>query len=102
MSEPPFERIPPPRPLFPLGHLVATREALLALLRAAQTPLPFLIRHVAGDWGLLGADDRAANQQALQDGERLLSRYFTAAAEEIWVITEADRSATTLLLPSEY
>ena len=97
-----FEHVTPPEPLFPLGRLLATPGALLALLHAAQTPMPFVLRHAKGDWGLLDDDDRAANRRALEEGTRLLSRYLTAAAEEIWVITEADRSATTILLPSEY
>lgn len=60
-----------------------------------------LLRHEAGDWGDLDADDRRANDRAVQHGERVLSAYQTAAGR-VWVITEWDRSVTTLLLPEEY
>ena len=59
-------------------------------------------RHAEGDWGLLDAEDREANEQALKTGGRLLSRYVATTGEPFWVITEADRSATTVLLPEEY
>ena len=60
------------------------------------------MRHMAGDWGDVDEEDKAANDQALTDGSRLLSAYRTAAAKKLWIITEADRSATTILLPEEY
>lgn len=59
-------------------------------------------RHVAGDWGDVCDDDKAANEQALIYGERLLSAYKTPDGTKFWIITEADRSATTILLPDEY
>jgi hypothetical protein len=62
----------------------------------------FLARHGSGDWGELDEHDRKENQLSLERGFRLLSSYFTNAQEKIWLITEADRSATTLLLPDEY
>jgi len=89
-------------PLFPLGRTVATPGALKALQEAQQMPQTFLERHVRGDWGDLGQEDVQANEDALKTGARLLSAYSTRLAEKLWVITEADRSATTLLLPSEY
>jgi len=89
--------------LFALGQIVSTPGALEALARAEQHPGLFLNRHVAGDWGSeLSQDDNAENEYSLQHGFRILSSYKTAAGEKLWVITEADRSVTTLLLPEEY
>jgi hypothetical protein len=62
----------------------------------------FVARHQSGDWGDLSEEDRQENEFSLQHGFRLLSVYQTANGESIWVITVADRSATTILLPSEY
>ena len=62
----------------------------------------FLDRHARGDWGEVDAEDKQANQDALVHGERLLSAYRTSLDVRIWVITEADRSVTTILLPEEY
>jgi glutamate 5-kinase len=90
------------QPLFPLGQVVATPGALTALLEAGQSPLVFLVRHVTGDWGELDAEDIQENEYSLQHGLRLFSAYKTAKDEKLWVITEWDRSVTTLLLPSEY
>jgi hypothetical protein len=61
-----------------------------------------LRRHARGDWGELDDEDRAANDVALKHGARLLSAYRTKAGTKFWIITEADRSATTVLLPEEY
>jgi hypothetical protein len=90
------------KPLFDLGRLVATAGALAALEKTGQNAVEFLARHVTGDWGELPVEDRAENCLSLQHGFRLLSSYRTAAGDKLWVITEADRSATTLLLPDEY
>ncbi len=91
------------QPLFSLGQLVATPGALAALAKAGQTPLEFLARHVRGDWGELTEEDRKENQLSLERGFRLLSSYRTNGGDtKLWVITEADRSATTILLPEEY
>jgi hypothetical protein len=90
------------QPLFPLGQIVATPGALAALGRANQPPTEFLRRHLSGDWGALDTHDIAENQYSLAHGFRLLSSYRTTAGETLWVITEADRSVTTLLLPEEY
>lgn len=84
---------------FRLGRLLATPGALDIL--SPDTLLDILQRHATGDWGELCDDDRAANDAALLDGSRLLSAY-TVEGERIWIITEADRSATTVLLPEEY
>ena len=89
--------------LFPLGQIVATPGALAALAKAGQTPLDFLTRHVCGDWGELDTHDRNENELGLKRGFRLLSSYRTSSGDtKVWVITEADRSVTTVLLPEEY
>jgi len=87
---------------FTLGSVVATPGALQALQDAGQTPLDFLTRHAQGDWGEVSKGDAKLNDDALKAGERVLSAYSTAKGEKLWVITEADRSSTCLLLPSEY
>ena len=88
--------------LFELGQIVATPGALRALQKAEQLPAEFLDRHVAGDWGDLCEEDQQENAFSVRHGFRILSAYTTAAGEKIWIITEADRSATTLLLPEDY
>jgi hypothetical protein len=89
--------------LFALGQIVSTPGALDALARANQEPHDFLIRHVTGDWGSeLPEDDKAENEYSLHHGFRILSSYKTAAGEKLWLITESDRSLTTLLQPEEY
>jgi hypothetical protein len=95
------------RPRFELGRTVATPAVLVALAQAGQSPAEFLDRHVTGDWGDLCAEDKQANEDALQDGSRILSAYHTSAGTKIWIITEATdddghRAATTILLPDEY
>jgi hypothetical protein len=87
---------------FPLGRIVATPGALAALERANHSAALFLTRHAGGDWGELDRDDIAENEYSMAHGFRLLSSYTTAIGEKLWIITEADRSATTLLLPDEY
>ena len=85
-----------------LGQLLLTPGASEALLAAAQLPAEFLLRHHHGDWGDLCAEDRQANERALRVGSRLLSSYHTRLDAKLWIITEGDRSATTLLVPEEY
>jgi hypothetical protein len=92
----------PPLPRFNLGRTVATPGALAALERAGQEPGFFLEKHANHDWGTVCKDDWKANDDALAHGDRLLSAYKTLKGERIWIITEWDRSATTLLLPEEY
>ena len=87
---------------FPLGRILATPGALRALERANQSAAEFLARHAARDWGELDQEDIAENEYSLAHGFRLLSNYRTATGEKLWIITEADRSVTTLLLPEEY
>jgi len=87
---------------FSLGQLVATPGALSTIERAGQSPNVFIDRHLANDWGEVCPDDWNLNDQALDDGDRLLSSYRTSKGERIWVISESDRSVTTILLPDEY
>jgi hypothetical protein len=88
--------------MFPFGRIVATPGALGALKRANQSAAFFLTRHAAGDWGELDQEDIRENEYSVARGFRLLSSYTTAANEKLWIITAADRSSTTLLLPDEY
>ena len=85
----------------PLGKVVATPGALKLLLEAGEDPLRFLARHASGDWGELCEFDRRQNQIALREGLRIFSSYETTAGR-CWIITEADRSVTTILLPEDY
>ena len=79
-----------------------TPGADMAMREARQVPLEFLLRHKHGDWGELCAEDRRENERALRVGSRLLSSYRTRNEDKLWIISEGDRSATTLLLPEEY
>jgi hypothetical protein len=90
------------RPKFPLGQVVATPGALAVLEESSQSAHEFLQRHQAGDWGQVGKEDSASNDLALVEGSRVLSAYKTLKGVKIWVITEADRSSTCILLPDEY
>ena len=95
-----FARNDEPHAKFPFGRLVATPNAL------AQIPndeiLKALARHLQGDWGNLDSEDRGANDRALKNGGRLLSVYHSVQKTKFWIITEADRSVTTVLLPEDY
>ena len=99
------------RPRFRLGQTVATPAALEAIQQAGQSPAEFLDRHVRGDWGDVCPEDAHTNEEALGIGARIFSAYLlqpptgeggTLAPAKVWLITEADRSVTTLLLPEEY
>ena len=92
----------PTIPLFPAGQIVATPGALALLEQINMSPLEFLSRHLRGDWGDLCQEDKTENELSLKRGFRLLSSYQVTDSETLWVITEADRSVTTLLLPAEY
>ena len=89
------------KPLFKLGQTVATPGALEAMEQAAISPMDLLRRHQRGDWGDLGNEDKQSNDQALSLGDRIFSAYQFDRIK-FWVITECDRSATTILLPEEY
>ena len=87
------------QPRFPVGMTYATPGALALEVDLSK----YLRRHHCGDWGdELCAEDKAANEQALKDGSRLLSCYRTPAGDRLYIITEWDRSVTTIMLPSEY
>src|SRR5438874_12288273 len=91
--------------MFALGQTVATPAALHALAAAGTTPLPFLARHARGDWGDVGEEDRRENELSLTRGFRLFSVYRydpTDPERKVWIITEADRSSTCVLLPADY
>ncbi len=87
-----------PKPLFPLGQVVATPGAL----DLGENFYPYLRRHQCGDWGDLDVHDKAENNFSVENGLRILSAYHTPDGAKFWIITEADRSVTTILLPEEY
>ena len=87
---------------FALGQTFITPGAEEALQIAGQTPVEFLRRHMSCDFGELSDDDLRENELALRQSFRLLSAYQTGKGQKLWIITEADRSATTILLPEEY
>ena len=87
--------------LVPLGRVVATPGALEVLQETGEDPLYYLARHRSGDWGELDLHDRQENELSLQHGWRILSSY-PLGEKCIWIITEANRSYTTILLPEEY
>jgi hypothetical protein len=89
-----------PVALFRLGHIVATPNALEHLTQ--EDILTAIQRHQAGDWGDLCEDDKRENQLSLEKGFRLLSAYHANNGTKFWIITEADRTATTVLLPEDY
>lgn len=85
---------------FRLGKIVSTPSALAQL--SQDDILAGIRRHQAGDWGEMDEHDRQENESALKNGFRLLSVYRFAAGVKFWLITEADRSATTVLMPEDY
>jgi hypothetical protein len=89
-----------PQPKFHLGKIVATRHAHSVLEHADMVAA--LARHIIGDWGDLDEHDRAQNEVALVENTRLLSSYQSSGSIKFWIITEADRSVTTVLLPEDY
>ncbi len=90
----------PKKPKFSLGQLVSTPGALEALTHPEM--MAALSRHVIGDWGELDSEDKNSNDQSITDSSRILSAYRNAGGTKFWIITEADRSVTTVLLPEEY
>jgi hypothetical protein len=85
----------------PLGRILATPGALKVLLEAGEDPACYLARHSSGDWGDLDEEDRRENELSLKQGWRIVSSY-PVGEKTIWIITEADRSSTTILLPEDY
>ena len=96
------QKCDPFNPLFTLGKVVATPGALAALDQYAINALTLLCRHQSGDWGDVPPEDWKENEVSVENGFRILSSYLVGADTRLWIITEADRSATTLLLPEEY
>jgi hypothetical protein len=84
------------------GRLVATRGAIEAFYASGDFPLEYLLRHLKGDWGEVDEHDRLENELSVRQGWRILSVYTLTNGTKVWVITEADRSVTTFLLPDEY
>lgn len=95
-------RLPQPEELFDLGHVVGTPGAVVALIESNTDASELVMRHALGFWGDLDLEDRLANERALDHGGRIFSAYTLPGDKRVWVITEADRSVTTLLLPEEY
>lgn len=89
------------RPLFPLGQVVATAGVHRHLVESGIDPWPYLQLHQCGDWGNVPPEDARENDLSVEHGFRVLSAY-EIGGERVWIITEADRSATTLLFPMEY
>ena len=87
---------------FPLGETYITPGAEEALMMAGQTGIELLRRHMSADWSELWEQDAPENELSLREGFRVLRAYQTAKGERLWIITEGDRSSTTILLPSEY
>ena len=88
--------------LFDTGFIVRTRGAMAALIEAQVTESRLIERHQSGDFGEMCAEDLSSNQEAIRHGGRVFSSFLVGPRTKVWVITEADRSVTTLLLPSEY
>lgn len=93
---------PPPGLLFLPGMIVGTPAALALLQQYNLHPIRLLARHLSGDWGEISQDDAEANLEAIDQEGRILSCYVMSARERLWIITERDRSVTTLLRPSDY
>lgn len=87
---------------FQVGRLYTTPGALSACIAAGVSGWAYIERHQAGDWSEMDPEDQQANELAVRDGSRVFSRYTLPGGERIWIITEADRASTTVLLPSEY
>lgn len=92
----------PPKPLFKLGATVSTPGCLDAFAKNGTSGIEYLARHVTGDWGDVCEDDKKVNDDAVKEGDRILSAYTLKDGTKFWIITEGDRSVTTFLLPSEY
>ena len=90
------------RPRFMVGWLVITPRALVALLEAQEDPKDFVYRHVKGDWGDVDPEEWAENEYAVSHAERLFSVYHTRHGRKLFMVTEGNRYATTILLPEDY
>lgn len=90
------------QPLFALGSVYSTPGALAACEASQTLPQEMFMRHLEGNWSEMDEADQAANREAIRYGSRVFSAYTLPTGVKIWVITEADRSSTTMLLPEEY
>jgi len=88
--------------LFSLGRIVATPGALEALQRIQEDPHDYILRHVRGDWSQMDPHDQEENRRSVQEGHRIFSSFALKDGAKLWVVTEWDRSVTTLLTPIEY
>lgn len=91
-----------PHARFPPGQIVVTAGVDELVRQGRLNPSAYLRRHLSGDWGDLDDDDKRLNDAALEQGDRLFSSYQVTPDLKVWIITEWDRSVTTLLLPDEY
>lgn len=89
-------------PRFKLGRILATPDALEIIADAGVSIVDLLIRHLRGDFGEIAESDRAQNELAIATGNRILSSYVLVNRQTVWLVTEADRSSTTFLLPGDY
>ncbi len=87
---------------FELGRCVGTHAAIAFLTESGVDPSTLLARHQAGDWGDIDPEDKGLNEMSVQNGSRILSVYQVRPDQAVWVLTEAGRHATTILLPQEY
>ena len=94
--------MPASKARFLLGQVVGTPGAVEAIEAAEESAHQLIARHVTGDWGDLDEEDKRENEFSVDNNLRILSAYTLSTGVKLWIITEADRSATTLLLPSEY
>ncbi|MFL9669758.1 hypothetical protein WIX39_022635 [Variovorax sp. AB1(2024)] len=86
-----------------LGKVVATKGAIGAFDDSGENPVTYITRHAKGDWGVVDQEDSEANDAAVKGGMRVLSAYVLPRTNvKVWIITEWDRSVTTVLLPDEY
>jgi hypothetical protein len=90
------------KPLFPLGRIISTPGVLEAFQKSGEEPATYIDRHVCGDWGELDPHDKALNDRGVDGGDRIFSSYRLKDRTKVWIITEHDRSVTTVLLPDEY
>jgi hypothetical protein len=87
---------------FSLGVCVATPAARAMLAKHSLSECNLIDRHVAGDWGDLSEDGNKINDSAIESGDQILSVYKLGGGDTVWIITEHDRSVTTVLLPEDY
>ena len=92
----------PRKSSFKIGKLVITPGALAAITESGESPCAYVVRHMGSDWGEVDQEDWKLNDEAVQENTRILSAYSLKSGVRIWIITEADRSSTCILLPSEY